>query len=380
MTPKRLLLFSRDPGGANTIIPLVQPLEQKGYSVSLYGKDISLRKYQDHGLLGKNICETLERIEPVEVTSFLKSLNVDLVLTGTSSDDFTEKYLWQSAQQLGIPSAAIIDQWMSYGMRFSRYGLSEYRQYAQKPSIDFLPSRIFIMDKLAKNEAIAEGLPPDKLVVTGQPYFETLMKKASTIHPTGEIKSRHLIDPDTALIVFASEPIMETYHDQEQSTCARGYDQYSIFSALLDGLEEVHANSLHKFVLLIRLHPKEKKDSINRILEERAMPFRVIVGDESEPFCLMKESDLIVGMSSMFLIEAALLGRPILSVQIGLNQKDPFVLSRMGLTKTVLDKQSLGDQIKEALTKTNTIAYNLEVVRSPVQNVIAEVEKLLWGS
>jgi len=52
---KKILLFSRDPGGANTIFPLVGPLKKKGYSVLLYGKDIALKIYSDHGLSGLNI-------------------------------------------------------------------------------------------------------------------------------------------------------------------------------------------------------------------------------------------------------------------------------------------------------------------------------------
>lgn len=41
MNMKKILLFSRDPGGANTIVPLVSELSKK-YSVMLFGKDKAL--------------------------------------------------------------------------------------------------------------------------------------------------------------------------------------------------------------------------------------------------------------------------------------------------------------------------------------------------
>ena len=56
---KKILLFSRDPGGANTIIPLHHPLVAQGYDVVLWGKDVALSRYKEAGLPVKDIMSQL---------------------------------------------------------------------------------------------------------------------------------------------------------------------------------------------------------------------------------------------------------------------------------------------------------------------------------
>ncbi|MEO6923277.1 MAG: hypothetical protein ABI142_05580, partial [Bryocella sp.] len=91
----RVLIVSRDPGGANTVIPLVKPLLAKGHEVVLYGKDVALAKYQQAGLKGLDISAILPGAVTEEaLRGFLVGLDPDVVITGTSADDFTEKYLW----------------------------------------------------------------------------------------------------------------------------------------------------------------------------------------------------------------------------------------------------------------------------------------------
>ena len=52
---KKILLFSHDPGGSNTIIPLVSKLRGNGFDVSLFGKGPALSKYEYFNLCGMNI-------------------------------------------------------------------------------------------------------------------------------------------------------------------------------------------------------------------------------------------------------------------------------------------------------------------------------------
>ncbi len=161
---KKIILFSRDPGGANCIIPLCQPLKDLNCNVSLYGKDIALKKYAEYGLDGIDILNHIKNIELDEIEMFINKEKPDLIITGTSADDMTEKYLWKVCEKLDIPSFAIIDQWINYGLRFSKYGVSDINAYQSNKIFDYLPLKIFIMDEMAKVEAIKEGLPEEKLL------------------------------------------------------------------------------------------------------------------------------------------------------------------------------------------------------------------------
>lgn len=126
---KKILLFSRDPGGSNTIIPLVEPLQKRGYEVRLFGKDFALEKYKSSGISGLDIMDYVPSFELDFIQKFINKEKPDFIITGTSADDFTEKYIWKSAGKLNIPLLAIMDQWVNYGVRFSNYGVSQLDDY-----------------------------------------------------------------------------------------------------------------------------------------------------------------------------------------------------------------------------------------------------------
>ena len=211
---KEILLFSHDPGGANTIIPLINPLIEKGYNVRLFGKGVALNKYNGANLPGLHIMEFVNNIEIRDIENFLKKENPDFIITGTSANDFTERYIWKSAESLGLPCFAIFDQWINYGIRFSEYTPSEIGEYNRKKEHPYLPGKILLMDKYAEEEAKRDGLDPSRLLVTGQPYFEYLLKKSKAIShdKIKNIRENLGIGESDFLITYASEPVIKDFN------------------------------------------------------------------------------------------------------------------------------------------------------------------------
>lgn len=168
---KKVLVFSRDPGGANAVIPLVRALVENGYKVALFGKDMALNKYEKAGLLSINIMNHIQDITASAMLEFLRFQVPDVVITGTSADDMTEKLLWKAAERCGIPSMAILDQWMNYGIRFSKYSVAEIEQYYEQKNHEYLPSKILVMDALAKTMAVEDGLDASRISCSGTSSF-----------------------------------------------------------------------------------------------------------------------------------------------------------------------------------------------------------------
>jgi hypothetical protein len=54
-------------------------------------------------------------------------------------------------------------------------------------------------------------------------------------------------------------------------------------------------------------------------------------------------------MFSMLLLEAAILGRHFISVQIGLKRENPLVFDRMGLVRSILTEQELEETLRGIL-------------------------------
>jgi len=360
---KKILLFARDPGGANTIIPLFNAFKAKGYDVNLYGKDVALEKFGLAGLNFKNIYEDIAQISSENISDFLKKIAPDLIITGTSADDMTEKLLWNEANKLFIPSFAIIDQWINYGIRFSPYGVGEIATYKKNPKHPYLPTKICVMDEIAKQEAENEGLPAEKLIVTGQPYFQALKENFEKI---SEINKK-----TKKIIIFVSEPITDTYGNSD----FWGYTEKTVFSDFLEELENFSRETNEKFDLIIKLHPKENKNNYDDVKPSENID--ISIDTTTDSLILIKKSDLIVGMSSMFLIEASILGKEVLSIQTGLCRENPFILDRIGKIKSVLSKSLIKHELKKTLKHREGLYYNFKVVENPVENILKEAEKYL---
>jgi hypothetical protein len=371
----RILIFARDPGGANTVIPLVRPLRAAGHEVLLYGKDVALAKYSQAGLDSTDMAAVLYGgITPESLRDLLKDKAPDVVITGTSADDFTEKYLWNVSGKLGIPSMAIQDQWLNYGIRFSSQTVHEMEEYTRNPAHPFLPTRIVAPDAYAKKEMIAAGLPEERIVVCGQPYFEMVL--ASQCEHSGVAlfnEAHHLTDEDL-VVVFASEPISKTFG--EGGLRYWGYNELTILASLVEALNDAAAEAPRPVTLIVRPHPKEGREHFLEILG-RCRGVRWLFDTESLPWTLMNRADLVCGMSSMFLIESAILGRPVLSIQIGLCRENPFVLDRQNILKSVLTEEELHAQVKKLLVHGQGAACSFDVIRDPVRRIITEMEKLL---
>lgn len=370
----RVLLFSRDPGGANTVIPLVGPLLARGDQLCLYGKDFSLEKYAQAGLAATGIMSELSSVSLEEVKRFLVKISPDIIITGTSADDFTEKYIWKASEELEIPSLAILDQWGNYGLRFSNHGVDDVISYEKDSCHPYLPTRIVVMDDYAREEMIAEGLPPERLVVCGQPYFETVLSHGSDVVEQSKFSSSYDCSGNDFVVVFASEPITTTYG--KDAINYWGYTEQTILRSLVNGLEILAAESCRSIVLLIKPHPKETPGHLSEIAKNCSL-VRCVIEQETSPWQLIGRADLICGMSSMFLIESIVLGRPVLSIQIGLCRKDPFILASRGIVRTVVTEEDLADRLEKFLTRGDTEIPRMEIIGNPVARIMTEMESLL---
>lgn len=371
----RILIFSRDPGGANTIIPLILPLRAKGHEVLLYGKDTALEKYRQAGLDGMDIGAILSGgISLENLRNFLKAQSPDVVITGTSADGFTEKYLWKASGELGIPSMAILDQWLNYGIRFSLHAVHEIEEYTRNPARPFLPTRIVAPDAYAQREMIEAGLPEERIVVCGHPYLEAISSYHSEPGSIALFNEAHHLTEDDYVVVFASEPMSKTYGDEALRYW--GYNELTILSSLVEALNDAADEALRPIILIVRPHPKEGQEHFLEILG-RCRNVRWLFDTESLPWTLMNRADLVCGMSSMFLIESVILRRTVLSIQIGLSRENPFVLDRRNILKSILTEDELNAQLKKHLVHGHRTAYSFDFIVDPVQRIISEMERLL---
>ncbi|MDP4176909.1 MAG: hypothetical protein Q8900_01035 [Bacillota bacterium] len=377
---KKILLFSRDPGGANVVTPLINVLKEKEYEVKLFGKDYALNKYKQFGYGGIDILNYLQQITLESITDFLIHESPDFIITGTSADDFTEKYLWKASEKLNIPCFAILDQWMSYGIRFSEFTLAQIEEYNFKKTHSYLPTKILVMDEYAKQQMMKEGIEDYKIEVTGQPYFDYLINKNNLICSDDILKYKKnigCVDSDI-IITFATEAITKTYDEDDKAQDHIGYTDKTILYEIYECINKISSECNKRIIIIIRLHPKDEinnySDFISKVGNKN---LQVLLDKNTDAMIAINASDIICGMSSMFLIEAAIIGKPIISVQIGLKGKNPFFLNQTGQLQTVLTKSKLENVLNDFIVNQYYASYSLNFKNGAIKKVINFMEEFI---
>lgn len=200
------------------------------------------------------------------------------------------------------PVAQFVDSWLNYALRFER----ENRLV--------LPDRIAVIDDHAMREAEAEGLPADRLVVVGQPSWET-----ATALPSA---------PPTR-VLFLSGPIRAQYGDR------LGYDEWSIWDLILNAASR-HPDLIEE--IWYGRHPVQTE-----ITAARVAPARLI----GESMKALESVGVVLGAFSSPMIDALIGGRRVISVQPGAVGPDMCPLSRHGRIPRVGTVEQLVSALRE---------------------------------
>jgi len=361
---KKILLFSRDPAGANIIVSMYPILKQE-YDIYLYGKDTALHVYDKYQLTYSNIDKLVTSLTPKNIYKLLSSQQFDGLVTSTSAEDCTERLLWQAAKKLNIYHAAILDQWMNYSLRFLKF--NENYQVKKKYNLNeyILPQNIFVMDEHAKRSMIKEGIPNEFIKVTGQPYFEHFINQHKK-------PISHNRNNEKLTWLFASEPITSVY-GKEKGLDLYGYTEQSILYAICYAINEIPNNTIE---LIIKPHPRDNTEVYSKICNQ--FNFVSLISLDSAEAIL--QSDAVLGMSSTLLLEAALLNRPILSIQLNLKMDSPFILDQIDKSKSILNENNLKKELTllteyKSGSMNSKFIVNLSIEKNAIQNIFLYIKK-----
>ncbi|WP_180277359.1 hypothetical protein [Nostoc sp. 'Peltigera malacea cyanobiont' DB3992] len=163
------------------------------------------------------------------------------------------------------------------------------------------PDIITALDEVCAAGMLTDGIPEKRIRVVGQPYFAWLISRQ---------KNRKSIFKPLENILFASQP---------------NANEIEILRILIKVLTDY--KPLKK--LLIRFHPRQGKCGVSLdLLAQSGLPFAI---DEStDTLATLHQQDIMLGITSIILIEAALMGIPAGSLVIGVD--DTLVTNQRGIT------------------------------------------------
>jgi hypothetical protein len=289
--PKIGVVFS-EPGGEAAITPVIHEMQ----------KDAAVELYINEQFIGEDY---------------------KLVLAGTSVNQKSkERSHIATAMELGIPTLAVLDFWSNYRERFE--GIDG--------ELTYLPDKVAVMDELAVTEMEWEGIPIDRLTITGQPAFDCLEARRNRFTDRRKywVRKYYGMRDDRKTIFFASQPLKGQPYDY-------GYDEHQVIKMLIDVLPD-------NIDLIIRPHPREKvSDLLAYTSPNVSVQYKGFVHD------LMMASDLVCGMNTELLVEACYLGCIVLSIQPGLKGDDCLPVNRSGVSSAVYYKWQIKDAVSQLL-------------------------------
>ncbi len=325
MADLRVLVVAGDAGGAAALAPVCRALAARGTELAAWG-------YAQAPAVWERLSVSCRSLEPgfgeADARRRVAETAPDALLLGTSVNGRDhEREFVRAGRERRIPSLAVLDFWSRYRERFEDAG----------GALEDLPDRVAVMDERAREEMLAAGFPAGVLEITGSPALEDLGPEWAARVDRGRVRRSLGVGPEELLVVYASQPLRLVGPEPE---C-------EVLAEVVGALPGRDPTGGREVVLLVRPHPRE--DPARLVEATRRARARVVVSGAGDPREVVASADLVLGRSSVLLLEAGLLGRPVLSLQPGAEGDDPLPSNRWGLTRPVYRVSGIAPAIREAL-------------------------------
>jgi len=366
-----VLIFVEDPGAANFIMPLPEALAERDISVTLLSRGIACDYLLREGVKTLTVHHSLTPDQIIDV--FMPRL---LVVGTTENPDTLGLKLIEAISSKGVASVGIVDAFMNLENRF--------RGGSDSP-INYTPDWILVSDEFTMIELIKLGFSSEMIFVSGNPHYDNVLKVAKDLNREDRNILRRRVLPDVPLnrkvVVFLTEGSIRVSkqvppeHLTEYTFIGRERSNGRTEIILEEFLDAIKMISPCPY-LVLRLHPKDRLADYITYVDE----FDYISSGGS-PLELLYIADLVVGTTSMSIMEAALMGRPTLSIIPRVGEEKMLHSIRIGLTpfvtlrsdlKSILPRLLEGDSINRQIND-----HNNNIIFGSLQRVVSFVEDLL---
>ena len=367
-TDEEVVVFVEDPGSANFVVGLADKLRSHALNLTIFAAGTAVEYLRLRG----EKCDEL--VDSSAVASLLENRWPKAVLVGTSENKKSAAFKFTAeARTRGIPSLGIVDAPANPEFRF----LGE----SDNP-LQHIPDCVLVPSEETKQRFIDLGLSPSRLQVIGNPRIDAALKAGSDFAKYSfEQSRREVFGPEMVscpILVFASEisdglDPSEFRRSDAYTLTGRGNTDartHIVLEEVLDALEELTP----KPYLVVRLHPKESEHDFAAYRDEIG---QFSVG--GDPLRTLYFADVIVGLTSTILLEAAAMGLPVFSV-LPREVECTWLPLYEGLEiPTVIRRPDIAPMLRTALSgrqKPRTLNATTEKSLDRVAAVVSNIPKL----
>lgn len=389
---KKCLFLAYGGGHTNTLLPVVKKIQlEQGFQVTVIGINLALEKFREEGIPCKSLSsymndEILTQGRDLALTNHDFSSNVSYVDSiayyGYSMRDLIkthgEKFAYDvldvydrrlflpvdsmkeiiskeqpdvvvvtsmhrfeaatiiAANELNIPSIRVEDLMGNINKPFPDKiiveTIDEYNDLLQKGITEnkillneelqsdelqayadeiyqiyysMQPTKFAVMSDYAKDNIIKRGLLESSIVITGQPAFDYLITKQ---YDDRYFLEKYNLDLNKKIVTYMSQPLPE---------------RENVLRTIINSVSKLKDTQL-----IIKLHPNEDGIIHKLISEEMDYKFTIIKDELASE--IMHLSDVVITISSTTGIEAALMGKKVLSINLT-NNPDFIPFNVMGI-------------------------------------------------
>lgn len=269
---KNVLIFISEVLAMHTIMPIMKYLKgDPRIKMTIIHDGFCTEEVNKH-----NIDYTLIK-EPFlqNVEQFVRES--DLVLSGKSYSQLSEIELINIAKGLQIPYLLLVPD---IGGEIALAKLTDRRNKRL-----LLPDKIFIADKKTHDYLINFGVPENLIIAAGSPYFDMIYNRS-------ENEKRR---PNKNLLVYISTPFEL---DHKRGILDAPYEQHQLIQDIKTAAQELNLD------LVAKRHTQLDPELFNGINTY-----------DGDIFSLLMQAHVVVGSYSTGLLEASVIGTPVVSYQ-----------------------------------------------------------------
>jgi hypothetical protein len=363
-----------DPGAANYLAQLPASLAGRGRLVKVLANGHARQHLLQLGVHPESVQH------PVAPGRILASVKPRILIVGTASNPNTLGLaLVAEARSTKIESIGVVDALINPDHRF--------RGQSDKP-LAYAPDWLFVVDELTKAAYIALGYPAEQIIVCGHPHYDYMRTVKKKLENEGQNALRQRVLPgapkERKVIIFATECSARLCRLQTGSPVRDDLADYTlvgrktgkgrtevVLEEFLDAVQLVRPRPY----LVLRLHPKDTLEDYIEYADE----FDLVSSGDS-PFELIYAADLVVGLTTMLMLEAALLGKLTLSIVPRAVEMDWLPTVRVGITPCATTRKQFRTILVDLLRDSSHMpCVNVDDVipTGSLQRVVDFIERLL---
>jgi hypothetical protein len=345
-------MFAEDPGAANFVAELPRALSRSGIETILLAAG-SAAPYIERRGAGRAVAEA-----GGDARSVLTRHRPQLVLVGTSGnpESLGLRLVGECAKR-GIPTVGAVDSPEGSEHRF--------RGRSDDP-LAWAPDCLLVPDGFIAERYLELGYPAKQIVICGDPHFDYVRGAAARLLPRREDLRRSLYPDSPAgsrIVLFAGEATAGldpcAYQRSEGYTLAGRGPSVGRSEIVIEEFLDAASLQDPPPYRVLRIHPKNDRTQFAPYLAE----FQQVnqAGDALEAIA---GADAVVGMTTMLIVEAVLMGKPTLSIVPRPVEREWLATTRLGLTPCASNRRDVR-------------AYLTRLVRDLPVPPDAEVDELL---